>query len=96
MKNCCSECDLLVVCVRQAAICAAVGCAPKVPEMLLDKGIAGGVLFRLGCKCIAGGVLYHTYFTYAEAWSWMQAHSWRRPLSHLVYLRWGVLLDASA
>ena len=50
----------------------------------------------LGCKCIAGGVLYHTYLTYAEAWSWMQAHSWRRPLSRLVYLRWGVLLDASA
>ena len=36
MKNCCSECDLLVVCARQAAICAAVGCAPEVPEMLLD------------------------------------------------------------
>ena len=50
----------------------------------------------LGCKRIAGGVLYHTYFTYAEAWSWMQAHSWRCPLSRLVYLRWGVLLDASA
>ena len=36
VKNCCSECDLLVVCARQAAICAAVGCAPEVPEMLLD------------------------------------------------------------
>ena len=24
VKNCCSECDLLVVCARQAAICAAV------------------------------------------------------------------------
>ena len=50
----------------------------------------------LGCKCIPGGVLYRTYFTYAEARSWTQAHSWRRPLSHLVYLRWGVLLDAEA
>ena len=36
VKNCCSECDLLVVCARQAAICAAVGRAPEVPEMLLD------------------------------------------------------------
>ena len=38
----------------------------------------------LGCKCIPGGVLYRTYFTYAEARSWTQAH------------RWGVLLDAEA
>ena len=38
MKNCCSECGLHVVCVRRAAICAAVGCALEleVPEMLLD------------------------------------------------------------
>ena len=38
VKNCCSECGLHVVCVRRAAICAAVGCALEleVPEMLLD------------------------------------------------------------
>ena len=37
VKNCCSECGLLVVCVRRAAICAAVECALEleVPEMLL-------------------------------------------------------------
>ena len=79
MKNCCSDCDLLVVCDRQAAICAAVGRAPEVPETLLKSWIQGHSWRR-------------PLLTKA---SWMQVHSWRRPSSP-IYPGWGVLLDASA